>query len=157
MTVIQIRDYEEPDWPRSREIHDLARPVELEGSCDPHAFVPLADDKDDLTQFLEAKKFVAHRDDRIVGFVGTEATDIGWLYVDPAETRQGIGRILLQHAIDHIHATAPGKPISVYVLGGNIPAQTLYRSEGFSLVREFQSENNGYPCAVQELKLVTNR
>ena len=56
---ISTREYEERDWPEVSKIHDLARPIELEGSCDPKAFVRLADDKNDLQEFLNSGKLVA--------------------------------------------------------------------------------------------------
>jgi hypothetical protein len=42
--MITIRDYTEEDWAAICRVHDLARPYELDGSCDPRAFVPLAQD-----------------------------------------------------------------------------------------------------------------
>ena len=39
-----IRAYCDDDWPAVCAVHDRARPDELRGSCDPRAFVPLADE-----------------------------------------------------------------------------------------------------------------
>ena len=143
---IALRDYQPQDWTRVCSIHDQARPIELAGSCDPRAFVPLAEDRDDLQQFQACRKLVACINDDIVGFVGINDREIGWLYVDPAEARKGIGRQLLRRCMREIS----GKTC-VFVLDGNQPAINLYQSEGFTIVHRFKSKNNGYPCTVLEL------
>jgi GNAT superfamily N-acetyltransferase len=141
-----LRDYKEEDWARARLIHDLARPIELEGSCDERAFVPLADDKDDLKQFQSCRKLVACLEKRVIGFIGIQEDEIGWLYVDPSESGQGVGRQLLQKGLDAINSIA-----TVHVLDGNKRALNLYLSEDFKVVHSFKSENNGYPCTVVKL------
>ena len=85
-------------------------------------------------------------DDDIVGFVAINDREIGWLYVDPAEARKGIGRQLLRRCMREISGKA-----CVFVLNGNQPAINLYQSEGFTIVHRFKSKNNGYPCTVLEL------
>lgn len=140
------RKYEAEDWQTVCQIHDLARPIELEGSCDPRAFIPLADDVHDLEQFRESQKLVACCESRVVGFVCTNGNEIGWLYVDPLETRKGIGRYLVRQALEQI-----GTAASVFVLDGNLRAKNLYLSEGFKIVDEFNSKNNGYPCKVLKM------
>ena len=170
MTKIQIRDYIDSDWDRCREVHDLARPIELQGSCDPRAFVPLADDAEDLAEFQGAKKYVASVppipsieekiEEKVIGFVGVDGSDVGWLYVDPSSVRQGVGRALLRYAMTQIITNAPtllpnAPGISVYVLEGNTPALKLYRSEAFETVDKFQSKNNGYRCTVLKLRYST--
>ena len=146
MTELFTRNYEEKDWQEVRQIHDLARPIELEGSCDPRAFVPLAEDVSDLKEFLESQKLVACCQTHVVGFVGIDGDDIGWLYVDPNETGKGIGRHLVRQALGHIKNRA-----GVFVLDGNLKAINLYRSEGFKTVDRFKSTNNGYPCTVLKM------
>lgn len=143
---IAIRAYQDDDWPTTCHIHDLARPLELAGSCDARAFVPLADDPDDLAEFEQAKKLVAIVDGQVCGFVGVEENQIGWLYVHPDHAGQGIGRRLLRQAITTIDGTA-----CVHVLAGNTRALALYESEGFSPIEKFNSRNNGYPCVVMKL------
>jgi ribosomal protein S18 acetylase RimI-like enzyme len=141
-----IRPYQDDDWPAACQIHDLARPVELAGSCDPRAFVPLADDPEDLAEFNSANKSVAMLVERVAGFVGVEGDQVGWLYVHPDLTGQGIGRQLLRHAISTIEGNA-----SVHVLEGNSTALSLYDSEGFRFTEKFKGRNNGYPCVVIRL------
>ncbi|MDC0067330.1 GNAT family N-acetyltransferase [Gammaproteobacteria bacterium] len=146
MSDIAPREYEDRDWPEVSRIHDLARPIELEGSSDPRAFVPLADDKNDLQEFLNSRKLVVCYETRIVGFIGIDASTIGWLYVDPKEAGKGIGRRLVREALVRVRQGA-----SVFVLEGNVRAISLYESEFFEVVDRFDSDNNGYPCTVLEM------
>lgn len=146
MTEI-IRNYHDNDRTELHRIHDLARPIELAGSCDPRAFVALAEDKEDLAEFDKAQKFVTAIDDRIVGFIGIDDNIVGWLYVDPENIGRGIGRRLLQFALTQL--TDPG---IVYVLNKNEVALKLYKSEGFTVTDQFKSKNNGYPCTVLKLE-----
>ena len=145
-----IRRYEDTDWPQAQIIHDLARPIELDGSCDPRAFVPLADDDNDLQQFRGCQKLVACAAGQVVGFVGINADEIGWLYVHPDHSGKGVGRRLLRRGQKTITGDA-----CVHVLAGNVPAINLYKSEGYSVVDQFKSDNNGYSCTV--LKLIARR
>ena len=52
MGQFSVREYCEEDEDDLIAIHDLARPVELQGSCDPRAFVPLRDDAKDLDDWI---------------------------------------------------------------------------------------------------------
>lgn len=61
-------------------VHDRARPDALQGSCDPRAFVPLAEEQEDAESFEHSRKFVACVAEQIVGFVGLEGTYLSWLY-----------------------------------------------------------------------------
>ena len=146
MTSVIVREYQPDDWHQSCRVHDMARPIELEGSCDPAAFVPLATEEEDIEDFHRSKKFVACVDEEIVGFVGVDHDEVTWLYVDPAVFGQGIGRLLLRKGLEVIDGET-----RTFVLDGNNKARRLYESEGFSVVREFDSENNGFPCSVLEL------
>jgi len=145
---LHVRNYAQTDWPEARLIHDQARPIELEGSCDPRAFVPLAEDEDDLLEFRQCQKLVACLGDRVVGFIGSSGDEIGWLYVDPTESGKGVGRQLLRKGLAAIKGDA-----TVYVLDGNTRALKLYLSEGFTKADSFKSKNNGYPCTVLKLSL----
>jgi ribosomal protein S18 acetylase RimI-like enzyme len=139
MTAV-IRPFESGDWDEICAVHDLARPDELRGSCDPDAFVPIEQD-DEVEELRSCRKLVAVEDEHVVGFVGVDDGHVGWLYVAPSHYRRGIGRRLLQAGLGLIEGTA-----STIVLAGNLAAIELYRSEGFRQVRRFPSENAGYPC-----------
>ena len=117
-----IRKYLETDWIETCRVHDQARPIELLGSCDARAFVPLAEDIPDILAFQRSHKHVACIDNKVVGFVGTDKTEVSWLYIGPGFHRQGIGRQLLQHALSAI-----GEKAATYVLEGNNGRSKLVR------------------------------
>ena len=145
--MIIIRPYRENDWSRICEIHDLARPDELKGSCDRRAFIPIEQDEevDDLKRCL---KLVAEHEGRVIGFVGVEDEYLAWLYVHPDFYHRGVGRRLLRAGLD----LTPGKAWTI-VLAGNQRALDLYKSEGFFEARRFESDNAGYPCTCIRLEL----
>ncbi|ROS02059.1 ribosomal protein S18 acetylase RimI-like enzyme [Sinobacterium caligoides] len=145
---IVVRQYVDGDFDRVSEIHDLARPIELQGSCDAQAFITLADDRDGLSDFQQSQKLVAVADDVVMGFVGISGAEVSWLYVDPTAFGSRIGAKLLLNAfaaMDHI-------PIA-YVLAGNVTARKFYHHFGFQEVTQFDSDNNGYPCRVIKLQM----
>jgi class 3 adenylate cyclase len=143
-----LRDYRDADWPAVCAVHDRARPDELRDSCDPRAFVPLAEEQEDAESFQRSRKFVACVGDQIVGFVGIDGTYLSWLYVDPSYHRQGIGRRLLRLGVQFI-----GPHAWTVALAGNTRARRLYESEGFQVVDTFDSANAGYPCICVRLAL----
>ena len=147
--MITIREYKDDDWAAICSVHDRARPDELRGSCDPRAFVPLAEDPE-AEDIHRCRKFVACEGKRVVGFVGMDESYLAWLYVDPEYYGRGIGRRLLRLAIRLI-----GSEAWTIVLDGNVRARSLYESEGFRVVRTFESENAGYPCTCVRLALTT--
>jgi len=144
--MIEIRDYDSSNWAAICAIHDRARPDELKGSCDPRAFVPIEEDEE-VEDLRKAKKFVACKDEYIVGFVGVDADYLAWLYVDPEYYGQGIGRRLLRRGLEEISGRA-----WTIVLDGNLIAINLYKSEGFSEARRFDSDNAGFPCTCIRLE-----
>ena len=144
---ILIRAYDDADWPEVCHVHDRARPHELAGSCDPRAFIPLADDPE-AEELPEYALLVACHGDRVVGFTGTKSDYIGWLYVDPDYFGNGIGRKLLRRAMKQAGPTA-----WTICLHGNQRALRLYLSERFKQVEESQSDNAGYPCTCLRLVL----
>lgn len=138
--MIIYRDFKDEDWHAICRIHDRARPYELKGSCDPRAFIPIEQDPE-VEDLKRSQKFVACDGDAIVGFSSIDGTCVSFLYVDPDYYRQGIGRKLLQIAVD---AIGPGA--WTIVLHNNKHAIGLYESEGFKEVHRFDSDNAGYPC-----------
>jgi len=144
---ITIRPYNDDDWPEVCRVHDRARPDELNGSCDPRAFVPLVEDAAS-TNIHTSRKYVACDGGRVVGFVGIEGNYLSWLYVDPDYYGRGIGRRLLRFAVDRLE---PGG--WALCLAGNDRALGLYQSEGFRIIRAFEGNNGGYPCLCVRLEL----
>lgn len=138
--MITYRDYKDTDWPAICKIHDRARPDELKGSCDPRAFIPIEKDPE-VEDLKRSQKFVACDGDNVVGFSSVDKQYVSFLYIDPDYYGQGIGRKLLQIAVE---AIGPGA--WTIVLHNNKRAIGLYESEGFKEVRRFDSDNAGYPC-----------
>ena len=145
--MITVREYEERDWVAICRVHNLARPDELRGSCDPRAFVPIEEDPE-VKDLRQSRKFVACDGERVVGFVGVDEDYLAWLYVDPEYYGRGIGRRLLQLGVGEI-----GSGAWTIVLEGNKRTRGLYEREGFREVRRFESENAGYPCTCVRMEL----
>ena len=143
---ILIRPYQPVDWPSVCAIHDLARPDELVGSCDPRAFIPIEEDQE-IEHLKLCKKLVAYLGDKFVGFIGIDAGYVGWLYVHPEYYHQGIGRKLLSAGLTLVEEKA-----WTITLAGNFRALNLYQGEGFIEVSRYESDNAGYPCTCVRLE-----
>ena len=116
-------------WNFICEIHDAARPGELEGSAPKKAFVPL--EKCYKTEgLLNDKIYVGKVNEEVVGFVAFNHSKITWLYVHPNHQKKGYGRKLLKFVISKTE-----KPTSVLVLNKNLKAIKLYETEGFRIVK----------------------
>lgn len=146
--MITLREYRADDWEAVCRVHDRARPHELRGSCDPRAFVPLAQDIEYRDDFRRSRKVVACDGERVLGFSGVDDEYISWLYVDPDHYGGGIGRRLLRQAI-----SLAGPRAFTVTLAGNARALALYRGEGFAVAGTFKGENAGYPCTCVRLEL----
>jgi len=148
--MIAIREYGQEDWEGICLVHDLARPRELEGSCDRRAFVPLAIDPS-AQDIHDCRRWVAvdaGASGQIVGFVGVQGDSLSWLYVDPAYYRQGIGRRLLRLGL-----AMAGPNAWTVCLAGNEAALALYASEGLVETRRWEDENEGYACTCVRLEM----
>ena len=143
---MEIRDFQDSDWDDLCRVHDRARPRELDGSCDPRGFIPLAEDPE-AEDLKRCRIFVAVEGPQVVGFVAHNVDYLAWLYVDPALHRSGIGRALLRRVLPLMGPTA-----WTITLAGNLPALRLYESEGFVIVRTFEGDNAGYPCTCHRLE-----
>lgn len=137
--MVTIRYYKQQDWTAVCRVHDAARPLELKGSCDPRAFVPLASDPE--AEVLRRSQILIAEDGReLIGFAAVDDSYLSFLYVHPEHHRKGIGRTLLRASL----AVAGRDPWTI-VLSGNEPALALYRSEGFQEQARYESDNQGYP------------
>ena len=119
-------------WNFICEIHDAARPGELEGSAPQKAFVPLEKCYKE-EKLLKDKIYVGEVDNKIIGFIAFNSSNITWLYVHPDIQNEGYGRQLLQFAVEKTK-----RPTKVLVLNKNLKAITLYKSEGFTIVKSKQ-------------------
>lgn len=147
-----IRPYDPTlDFERACRVHDRARPLELVGSCDARALVPLAKDDVDLAGFHASEKFVAEDETtgRMLGFAGIDGGCVAWLYIHPKHHRRGIGRALLRHALERA-----GEDAWTITPAGNAPAIALYASEGFVVTKTFDGENAGWTVRCVRLERV---
>lgn len=75
---------------------------------------------------------VAISDDRLVGFVLVEDDTIREIFVRLENHRQGVGRRLVQAAIERVRSRGR-RAIKVLVKAFNTPSNRLFQSEGFQL------------------------
>ncbi|PXX33708.1 GNAT family N-acetyltransferase [Undibacterium pigrum] len=134
---MNIRNYLPADWPRLCTIHDAARVFELQAAGLPDAYLTLEQTGENEGLF-DGDIVVAELDGKVQGFAAWCEGELTWLYVDPANFKQGTGRHLLRHAI----SANQGK-LDTEVLQGNQAALTLYLSEGFKIVEESQGKLAG--------------
>lgn len=148
MTVLSseiiLRAYRSADWPRLCAIHDAARLDELRLSVGVDAFLRL-DETFQNEGLFDGTVCVAELDGAVRGFVAFGDGELTWLYVEPAFYRRGIGRALVRHAV-----AASGADIALELLDGNMPAQRLYESEGFSVAHRVDGKlagNEGFAAS----------
>lgn len=84
-----------------------------------------------------ARVWCALTNGKIVGFVCVRGAagqyEITNLAVDPGYTRQGIGRALLAHAVEELHAMGVGQ-VTLEVSSANEPARALYQNDRFVML-----------------------
>lgn len=139
-----IRPYAPADWTRLCEIHDAARRDELAASGLLAAYLTL-EQTAHREGLFDGEVYVYEREGRVLGFAAVNDSELTWLYVDPAQYRQGIGRALLRRAVE-----ARAGRLSTEVLVGNEGALALYRSEGFRVIERVDGKlagNEGFPAS----------
>jgi ribosomal protein S18 acetylase RimI-like enzyme len=141
-----IREYEKTDWPEVCRVFDLSKPHELATGGIAASFVPLARDEPRIAQFSKSTVIVWEEKQALRGFAGFDGNYIGWLFVEPAAFRKGIGRVLLRHLVTRMN----GEPW-LWALKTNHGAIHLYESEDFEIVEERPSQNGGMPCVAVKL------
>lgn len=83
----------------------------------------------------------------ILGFVGVAETKIEMLFVSPAHSGQGIGTLLLRHAIDILGATL------VDVNEQNPRAAGFYERHGFGTIGRSSLDGTGRPYPLLHMRL----
>lgn len=137
----RIRPYQESDWPEICRVYDAAKPLELRVDGIQPVFPPLAEDKMWADNFRHNEVFVATDGEGLTGFAGFTGPYIGWMFVDPAHFRRGIGRALLRRVLAEMDGDA-----WLWSLKGNDRAAALYQSEGFEALDERPALHGGVPC-----------
>ena len=147
-----IREYVPADLRQVYHVHDLARVVELKlGGVDPRAFRPM-EQVADADEFFMSETWVACDGPNVIGFISWNGDYITWLYVEPDYHRRGIGRRLLNEALQRI-----GPEAWTTTLEGNEAAVSLYRDARMEIVSGQSSECEGYPGTSLRLALTTSR
>ncbi len=142
--AIAIRPYEASDTDRLLAIWQAAS---LKG----HPFFSADQIAQQRRQVAEiylpkAETWVAVRSGGAVGFIGLIDGFIGGLFVDPSAHGQGIGRLLVDHAMKLRGALS----LEVYAL--NTGALAFYRRLGFEEVDRRPFDDNGLPLELVELR-----
>ncbi len=126
MFDIKIRPYTSSDYKYISEIHDASRKIELSMASLDDAFLPfsIAAEREDFFDYPHID--VAIVDGGIAAFSAYTDDELAWLYVSPKMMRKGIGKKLVEKALNM-------EPNIKYIetLYGNEPARKLYESMGF--------------------------
>jgi ribosomal protein S18 acetylase RimI-like enzyme len=142
-----IREYQEPDWSEVCRVFDLSKPYELATAGLGESFVPLRDDSKRIAAFAKSAVFVWVENGKLRGFVGYDGSYISWFFVDPTAFRKGIARALLRHMLSRMEEEP-----WLWAMKNNRAAVSLYESEGFKIVEERQTQNEGMPCMAVKLQ-----
>ncbi|MBD3880892.1 GNAT family N-acetyltransferase [Phormidium tenue FACHB-886] len=100
--------------------------------------------------------WIATADDQIVGAIAVngsqaEGSRLRWFIVSPEHQGSGIGRKLLQTALDFCQA-AQVQRIYLRTFAGLTAARRLYEEFGFVLVEEYQDDDWGVPLTHQKFQ-----
>jgi ribosomal protein S18 acetylase RimI-like enzyme len=144
---VNIRSFGDADWPRVREIYDLAKPDEIGTAIPRAAVLRLEDDPPMLELFRESTVLVAESEGEVIGFGGNRDNYISWLFVHPEHRRKGVARLLLSRILARLQG-----PVTLNVLRDNEAARQLYDRLGFKVAREIEGEFNGHPVHVMTLR-----
>ena len=85
-------------------------------------------------------------DDRVIGFMRIEGTEIDALYIAPAFRRQGLGRRFVAEA------AARGENLEVEVNAQNAQAIAFYDAMGFRVISSVQADRDGRPYPLLRLR-----
>lgn len=135
---IKIRDYQTSDWDAVCDVHDRARPLEVQNFMPPEEIETLVEAYEE-DGFFDGQQFVAEQEGNIVGFVCIDGEELTWMYVDPDIHRQGIGRLLFEHVKPMLGGHA-------HVLAVNPEAMRFYEKMGFQQCSEYPGYIHSYSC-----------
>lgn len=149
MLDIKIRPYISSDYKYIVEIHDVSRKIELSMASLDNAFLPfsLAAEREDFFDYPHIDVAVA--DGVVAAFCAYTDDELAWLYVSPKMMRKGIGKRLVEKALN----TEPNIKY-VEVLFGNEPARKLYELSGFrvqKIVKGIMPGNESFKVKVYRM------
>jgi putative acetyltransferase len=102
-----------------------------------------------LNQYLDAVMLIGSKDtrQRITGFAGIAAGKVEMLFIDPEHRGQGLGKLLLTHAIKHFHAD------ELDVNEQNLQALGFYLKQGFEVIGRSEVDGMGQPYPLLHMRL----
>lgn len=102
-----------------------------------------------VPKYLDAVMLICCKDarQRITGFAGVAAGRVEMLFVDPQHRGQGIGKLLLRHAINELNAD------ELDVNEQNPQAIGFYAKQGFEVIGRSETDGMGKPYPLLHLKL----
>ena len=106
-----------------------------------------------LNQYLDAVMLICSKDtrQRITGFAGIAAGKVEMLFIDPEHRGQGLGKLLLTHAIEHFHAD------ELDVNEQNPQALGFYFKQGFEVIGRSEVDGMGQPYPLLHMRMRQNQ
>ena len=149
MLDIEVRPYIPSDYQYIRDIHDASRKIELSMASLDDAFLPfsIAAARENFFDYPHID--VAVLDGAVVAFSAYTDDELAWLYVSPHMMRKGIGKKLVEKALN----TEPNIKY-IEALRGNEPARKLYESLGFhvqEIVKGVMPGNESFKAEVYRM------
>ncbi|MHC8368275.1 GNAT family N-acetyltransferase [Pseudomonas sp. ZT5P21] len=102
-----------------------------------------------LTRYLDAVMLICTKDSRqrITGFAGVAAGKIEMLFIDPTHRGQGLGKLLLRYAMEHLNAD------ELDVNEQNPQALGFYFKQGFEVIGRTEHDGMGQPYPLLHMRL----
>jgi putative acetyltransferase len=106
-----------------------------------------------LEHYLDAVMLICIRDpqQRIMGFAGVAAGKVEMLFVAPRHRGQGVGKQLLNYAIEHLNAEL------IDVNEQNAQAVGFYFKQGFEVIGRCEEDGLGHPFPLLHLRLAARQ
>lgn len=145
-----IRAYNKSDFDDIENIYNTSKIDEFKGEPFDITVTPLSKDKQMLDLFNTSEIYI-YGEDKIAGFVGVKENYISWLFVHPNFRGQNVGKKLVSYALSTLNGE-----VTLSVAKSNIAAMSLYKSLGFSMIKEFTSKYQGNPLVVWKMGMKIN-
>lgn len=104
--------------------------------------IPPSVRKDEEVRSHVRQTLIPHRevwlaeDERLLGVLVLDGSELQWLYVDPGAQRRGVGAALLRQA----HMLRP-QGLALWVFASNTPAREFYQRHGWRVVGGTDGDN----------------
>ena len=141
-----IRDYCVSDFSAVVAIYNASKLDELKFETKEFTLLPLEQDENRRTALFASMIFVYQEQSTIKGYSAISDNTLQSLYVHPNSRGQGIGRLLLNHALAQLKGE-----VSLQVVESNIPSKQLYYSCGFVDAQTYDVDYNGAMVRVNKM------